>query len=649
MFAFLSHPDFACNPHALWEYIVKNTRHDTAWLVRKDGYIEALRKRGIRCELYDTERGNALIAEADFLVINSTIFDTLPPKNSRQIYVNLWHGSGIKAHDFASSGISDTQARKVLYYSRNTDLMCVHSLDDRYRLSAILRYDPRKVVVTGQPRLDCVTASDGRSRLREVLGNSSLKYEHLILFAPSARANTYKISGEFYSDNIFRLVDFDDQLLYRFLEEHNAAIFYKLHPTERITLSNVRFELNSRCIELTDDMLFSADVQYTEILNAFDVLITDYSSIAFDWLLLDRPTVYLVPDYTKYSIEQGFTMRNPEFYMPGAKVQKFAELLVALNETFTDPMRYHEARMNVIYHRFDYIDDQSARRCYETILNYIPPKDISQEKEPLQMPLLPSNAELLRKYLPDCFIIDATKEIASRAVIENLCCSGGRILYITEEKPDEKRSVSKRSLTDIADLNFYRYISSRQNVRIEQVSGGVEYDHFQNRGKSYISQKTVIGFAGCIDCRLWLAAMQYLSAALPECEIVFAGDTPDGIPPWFGTCSNLRFLGGITYDELPCVVNSFDVAVLPMYGKYKERVPSELFWFLAAGKPVVTSDMPNLPECGAIFKAASVVEFVLQTKKAIKNRSLALSGMAKEMARAHDWTGVAKKILKGRV
>lgn len=34
LFVFMSQPDFACNPHALWEYVKDNTNHETAWLVK---------------------------------------------------------------------------------------------------------------------------------------------------------------------------------------------------------------------------------------------------------------------------------------------------------------------------------------------------------------------------------------------------------------------------------------------------------------------------------------------------------------------------------------------------------------------------------------------------------------------------------------
>ena len=53
LFVFMSQPDFACNPHALWEYVKDNTNHETAWLVKRDKKYYELLRRGIRCAVYD--------------------------------------------------------------------------------------------------------------------------------------------------------------------------------------------------------------------------------------------------------------------------------------------------------------------------------------------------------------------------------------------------------------------------------------------------------------------------------------------------------------------------------------------------------------------------------------------------------------------
>jgi len=90
---------------------------------------------------------------------------------------------------------------------------------------------------------------------------------------------------------------------------------------------------------------------YPEImdyLNNFDLLITDYSSIYFDYLLLDRPIIFLPYDIDAYSGENGFTVPYDEF-TPGCKPSTmtafFHAILVSLDKN-TDPYKDERKRVN---------------------------------------------------------------------------------------------------------------------------------------------------------------------------------------------------------------------------------------------------------------------------------------------------------------
>lgn len=643
MFLFISKPDFACNPYALWLYIKENTDHETAWLVAEKKHLDVLRQRGIRCELYDTVKGNELVAEATYIISNVYVFGAIP-KREGQIFVNLWHGSGIKAHDFYDVNLHPQQVRKVLNFSETTDLMCVHSLDDRFRLSAMLHYDIRKSIVTGQPRLDCVKTSKGKENLAKIFGEQINEYDHLIFFVPSFRANSSCHSGKFYSDNVFRLDDFEDEKLNEFLEKNNAALIYKLHPIEQTAFKGVKFAMNKNCYELTDDMLFENDLRYNELLNAFDVLISDYSSIAYDFLIMDRPIVYLIPDYDEYKSSKGFVFHNVDYYMPGEKVYDFQNLLRAIEEGFTEPEKYRDQRRNVIEQRFDFADDKASERCYQAIMNY---KKLQMVKDSvLQKRILPTSAELLKKYLPDdVVILDSTGAID--CCIEDMVSTNKDILYITEQLPDEYRSISKYASTDVYDLSFYYKIKDLHWVNKALVSGGVEYEFFSSVKQKEKNTRKKIGFAGNIDCRIYFAMVQYICEAFPECDVIFAGDIYGEFPAWLCGYDNLHYIGQIGYEELPEVISSFDVAILPFYGEYQERIPNELFQYLACGKMVVASNMPNLPKCSAIYRSSSVAD-------AVKNVRMALSNLedekmifeAKEVAKSNDWKIIANEILR---
>lgn len=651
LFVFMSQPDFACNPHALYEYIERHTEHETAWLIKRDEKYYELKKRGIRCASYNTLEGNKLLESADFVIVNSYTFPQIQ-KREGQIFVNLWHGSGIKAHDFYNHDMDMKHARNIKKFSDMIDLMCVHSLDDRFKLSAQLNFDLRKCFVTGQARLDCVKTSHGIEKIKQLFGDKMQDYKKLIFFAPSFRANGSSHSGTIFSDNIFRAEDYNAAVLDKFLQENQAALIYKLHPIEQTAFSGREFHLSEDCYELTDQMLFEKDIRYDELLNAFDVMISDYSSIAFDFLFLNRPIVYLIPDYEEYVAERGFVFHNVDMFMPGQKAFGFMDMVEELQTALEDPNRYKMERELVLSQRFDFYDDQSAKRCFETIVNFKKLPDVddfqgeSEEKRELSYP---TTAELLSKWLPKQYeVIDSTKEIPERFQLEIIRQNTEKkYLYITEEIPRELRKLTGRSTAEILDIAYYYDLCKYRNVQVCHVGGGVDYELFSascNLPKKS-DRRRRIGFAGTIDNRIYFSMVQCICEVFSDFDIIFAGELTS-IPVWMGGFENLHYVPA-SYEELPEMIQTFEVAILPFFGRHKETVPKEYFQYLACGKQVVASDMANLPETDALYRSKSIGEAVDNIKKALLNvDDTKVQESARMTAKMYDWEKVAKKMLE---
>lgn len=651
LFVFMSQPDFACNPHALYEYIERHTEHETAWLIKRDEKYYELKKRGIRCASYNTLEGNKLLESADFVIVNSYTFPQIQ-KREGQIFVNLWHGSGIKAHDFYNHDMDMKHARNIKKFSDMIDLMCVHSLDDRFKLSAQLNFDLRKCFVTGQARLDCVKTSHGIEKIKQLFGDKMQDYKKLIFFAPSFRANGSSHSGTIFSDNIFRAEDYDAAALDKFLQENQAALIYKLHPIEQTAFSGRQFHLSEDCYELTDQMLFEKDIRYDELLNAFDVMISDYSSIAFDFLFLNRPIVYLIPDYEEYVAERGFVFHNVDMFMPGQKAFGFMDMVEELQTALEDPNRYKMERELVLSQRFDFYDDQSAKRCFETIVNFKKLPDVddfqgeSEEKRELSYP---TTAELLSKWIPKQYeAIDSTKEIPERFQLEIIRQNTEKkYLYITEEIPRELRKLTGRSTAEILDIAYYYDLCKCRNVQVCHVGGGVDYELFSascNLPKKS-DRRRRIGFAGTIDNRIYFSMVQCICEVFSDFDIIFAGELTS-IPVWMGGFENLHYVPA-SYEELPEMIQTFEVAILPFFGRHKETVPKEYFQYLACGKQVVASDMANLPETDALYRSKSIGEAVDNIKKALLNvNDTKVQESARMTAKMYGWEKVAKKMLE---
>lgn len=171
----------------------------------------------------------------------------------------------------------------------------------------------KKILVTGFPRNDALYST-------QFIKNGS-KPESLtgcgfsVLYAPTWRKHQ-KIK-------LFPFSDVDYSLLNDFLEKNDITIFIRLHPNDEKEVP--QGILQSRI------KIFSS-TEYDEImdyLNYFDSLITDYSSILYDFLLLDRPLLFLPYDYEEYDKKVGFAV-DYNMITPGAKPKSFYDFKEAL-------------------------------------------------------------------------------------------------------------------------------------------------------------------------------------------------------------------------------------------------------------------------------------------------------------------------------
>ncbi|MDD6792233.1 MAG: CDP-glycerol glycerophosphotransferase family protein, partial [Thermobifida fusca] len=106
----------------------------------------------------------------------------------------------------------------------------------------------------------------------------------------------------------------------------------------------------------------SAEHDTTPLLAAADALITDYSSVMFDYVLLDRPMIYYVPDYDDYVHHARGTYFSLAEVAPGPLAFTEEELFAALRELDTADTQYVKAR-RAFAERFAAYDTGTAARA----------------------------------------------------------------------------------------------------------------------------------------------------------------------------------------------------------------------------------------------------------------------------------------------
>lgn len=240
----------------------------------------------------------------------------------RRLVIHLGHGTPLKCIGMMEK---DGKLLKKMYY-----LLCQtnisYSLASSPFVADIIQksigFSKKHVLINGQPRT-------------EVLFKESLKLSELnngfthILYAPTWRQHS-KIK-------LFPFEDFSLTELQNFLSKEKIIIHIRFHPA-------YEEDIPKDILSLENVSLFSAK-KYPEImdyLNLFDVLITDYSSIYFDYMLLERPMIFLPYDLEEYEKTVGFTMDYNE-YTPGAKPISFFDFLNYLQVAKNSPEMFLES------------------------------------------------------------------------------------------------------------------------------------------------------------------------------------------------------------------------------------------------------------------------------------------------------------------
>ena len=83
------------------------------------------------------------------------------------------------------------------------------------------------------------------------------------------------------------------------------------------------------------------------LLKDTDALITDYSSVYFDYLLLDKPEAFIIEDMKEYGSHRGFVVDNPLDYMPGEIIESQEGFYGFLENCIAGEDAYKEKRLEI--------------------------------------------------------------------------------------------------------------------------------------------------------------------------------------------------------------------------------------------------------------------------------------------------------------
>lgn len=258
--------------------------------------------------------------------------------------VNLWHGVPLKRlGDQARHSFERQRRAERQRYSK----MIASSKFEQLAYACCFNMSIDDIWITGVPRND-ILCRESAPNDQAWPGGSTAKY---ILYAPTWRDNA--------SDaQIFPFSDVELVQLNTLLEELDAYIIVRFHYIERGTYMATSPRI------LLDDGSALGEVQ--TILWRVDALITDYSSIYFDYLLRDRPIIFIPYDVEKYVHQRGF-MLDYEHFTPGPKVKDWSDFLAEVRRAIEEPDAYAADRARVRAYVHHYRDGFASRRIVSEI------------------------------------------------------------------------------------------------------------------------------------------------------------------------------------------------------------------------------------------------------------------------------------------
>lgn len=291
------------------------------------------------------------LATSKVIIVNCWMPDWLKRKKN-QLVINTWHAGG----SYKSVGIHRTPERQDLLEKRINNLVNLFvSSSQAFTESNIeMAFHYRgEILPCGMPRNDGLFSRDFINRSSEkVRSQYNIGKELCVLYAPTFRRNQ--------EEKILILPPL--KKLAKLLQEktdRDVVILLRKHRWDKNT-----YDIHGIAIDASD----YPDTQ--ELLCCSDILITDYSSIIWDYALLGRPCFLFVPDKVEYEKDQG--VFTPMDKWPGILCHNGEELLREMKEL--DPERSRRIAEQYLEEAGSYENGHAA----ETLANYIYRQAINQ-------------------------------------------------------------------------------------------------------------------------------------------------------------------------------------------------------------------------------------------------------------------------------
>ena len=345
------HDTFSDNSKYFFQYIKKNHNEIEAyWVTNSNSIFRYLKGKEFNVLKKYSLKSFYYGLKAKVIIISSYRNNVNAYVIRNAFIVNLWHGIPLKniEYDIPSDFNDDFLKkrnffRKLSYifpiYKLHYNLLIASSEIIRNILARAFKISLDQIAITGEPASDI---------LINKMNNNENKY---ISYLPTFRSNR--------NYNYFQ-TDFEPAKWEKTLKEMNLLLKIKLHPSEKTKIENYK----SKFMKYNRIQFACNDEDVYELLLSTKVLITDYSSIMFDFSLTQKPIVFLAPDLREYLISERPMYFNYE-ELTGNNIFHDWE---SLRQYFENNKNLEIKRNSILINKLNkYSDGFSCKRVYEEI------------------------------------------------------------------------------------------------------------------------------------------------------------------------------------------------------------------------------------------------------------------------------------------
>lgn len=348
--------NYTCSPKAIYEKMLTMKKFKDfkfIWAFNDPSKHDVMKDKRLVIVKTNTKDYYKYISSSKYWIVNS-IMDECITKKKGQIYVQCWHGTPLKRlrYDIEVNGAvlntieeirkrNDRDARKFDYFI-SPSKYCTEKFTSAFNLIALGKKDI--IIEEGYPRNDSLFNRGKKDidKIKDKLGIP--KDKKVICYLPTFRDNQHT-SGVGYTYNL--AIDFDS-LKKRFGKDY--VILFKPHYfiANKIDLSKYKnFVYNVANYDEINDIYLASDL-----------LITDYSSVFFDYANLNRPVMFYMYDFDDYKNNlRDFYISLDELPGPIAKTQKELEdYIVNIDKSISKYKKTYDKFND----KYNYLDDGNA-------------------------------------------------------------------------------------------------------------------------------------------------------------------------------------------------------------------------------------------------------------------------------------------------